>query len=122
MFLRGKVDVLKKVAIQLFAQQGFDGTTTLEIAKAAGVTEPVIYYHFKNKDGLFTAILIDIFKQYFDGFEVLDKNPIRQFDRIENIINFHFDFVDEFPNETYMITSACPAKLRDSAHVCAREI
>jgi AcrR family transcriptional regulator len=122
MFLIKKKDCIKHVAIQLIAQQGFDATTTLEIAMAANVTEPVVYYHFKNKDGLFTAIIVDIFKEYFNRLESINLKPIKQFDYIENLINFHFEFVDEFPNETYLITSACPAKLRESAHICAREI
>jgi len=106
----------------LFAQQGFDATTTLEIATAVGVTEPVIYYHFKNKDGLFTSILSDIFKEYFNRLNSLDKNSTVQFDRIKNLIDFHFKFVDQFPNETYLIISSCPAKLRGNAHICTQQI
>jgi len=120
--MKGKSEILKQVAIELFSQQGFDATTTLEIATAAGVTEPVIYYHFKNKDGLFTAVLTDIFKEYFTQLASLNKNPENQFKKIENLINFHFEFVDKFPSETYLITSACPAKLRDFAHICAQKI
>lgn len=120
--LSEKGEVLKKVAVQLFAQQGFNATTTLEIATLAGVTEPVIYYYFKNKDGLFTEILIDIFEEYFSRLDSLNNNSKKQFDRIKNLIDFHFDFVDRFPDETYMITSSCPAKIRDSAHICAQKI
>ena len=120
--MSGKKDLLKKTAIKLFALQGFNATTTLEIATVASVTEPVIYYHFKNKDGLITEILIDIFEEYFSRLVSLDKNLTKQFDRIKNLIDFHFDFVDRFPDETYMITSSCPAKLRDSAHIFAQKI
>jgi len=120
--LSKKKELAKQAAIQLFAQQGFDATTTLEIATAVGVTEPVIYYHFKNKDGLFTSILSDIFKEYFNRLNSLDKNSTVQFDRIKNLINFHFKFVDQFPNETYLIISACPAKLRVNANICTQQI
>jgi AcrR family transcriptional regulator len=44
-------------AIDLFAQKGFRGTTTREIAAAAGVSEPVIYQHFTTKSELYTAIV-----------------------------------------------------------------
>ena len=116
-----KQDVLK-AAVQIFSKQGFDGTTTLEIAKEANVTEPVVYYHFKNKDGLFTYILDKTFSEYFSRLEKLDNNTHTQFEKIENLIDLHFTFVDEFPDETYLITSACPAKLRDSEHICTRNI
>jgi AcrR family transcriptional regulator len=44
-------------ALQLFAEKGFRGTTTREIAAAVGVTEPVLYEHFKTKRDLYNAIL-----------------------------------------------------------------
>jgi len=65
----GKKEVLLKAAVQLFSQQGFDGTTTAQIAAAANVTEPVIYYHFKNKDDLFTYILVSTFDEYFSRLD-----------------------------------------------------
>ena len=118
----GKKQDLLKAGVQLFSKQGFDGTTTLEIAEAAHVTEPVIYYHFKNKDGLFTHILLSTFAEYFDRLDNLSNNTPTQFEKIENLIDLHFRFVDELPNETYIILSAFPAKLRDSAHICAKQI
>lgn len=45
------------VAIELFAQKGFGGTTTKEIAAAAGVTEAIIFRHFATKQDLYQAIL-----------------------------------------------------------------
>ena len=44
-------------ARRLFAERGFNGTTTREIAAAAGVTEAVIFQHFSDKDSLYAAIL-----------------------------------------------------------------
>ena len=113
----GKKQDLLKAGVQLFSKQGFDGASILEIAEASHVTEPVIYYHFKNKDGLFTYILLSTFAEYFDQLDKLENNTPTQFEKIENLIDFHFRFVDYFPDETYIILSACPAKLRDSAHI-----
>jgi len=48
---------LIETAIRLFSQKGFRGTTTKEIAVAAGVTEAIIFRHFKSKDDLYAAIL-----------------------------------------------------------------
>jgi AcrR family transcriptional regulator len=44
-------------AILLFAERGFRGTTTRALASALGVTEPVLYQHFRNKRDLYTAII-----------------------------------------------------------------
>lgn len=46
-----------KTAIRLFAQKGFRGTTTREIALAAGVNEVTIFRHFASKQDLYSAIL-----------------------------------------------------------------
>jgi AcrR family transcriptional regulator len=46
-----------RVAMQLFSERGFRGTTTKEIAQAAGVSEAIIFRHFATKDDLYTAII-----------------------------------------------------------------
>lgn len=46
-----------QVAVSLFSQRGFVGTTTKEIAQAAGVSEAMVFRHFANKQELYSAIL-----------------------------------------------------------------
>lgn len=46
-----------RVAIELFSQRGFSGTTTKEIANASGVSEAMVFRHFANKEELYSAIL-----------------------------------------------------------------
>ncbi len=46
-----------RVAVGLFAHEGFRGTTTKKIAQAAGVSEAMVFRHFANKEDLYTAIL-----------------------------------------------------------------
>jgi AcrR family transcriptional regulator len=45
------------VARRVFAERGFRGATTRQIAVAAGVTEALIFQHFPDKDSLYAAIL-----------------------------------------------------------------
>jgi len=45
------------VAVSLFSQRGFTGTTTKEIAHAAGVSEAMVFRHFATKEELYAAIL-----------------------------------------------------------------
>ncbi len=45
------------VAMNLFSQRGFRGTTTKQIAEAAGVSEAIIFRHFATKKELYSAIL-----------------------------------------------------------------
>ena len=44
-------------AMRLFSRNGFNGTTTREIALAAGVNEAIIFRFFPHKDDLYAAIL-----------------------------------------------------------------
>ena len=46
-----------EVALQLFADHGYASTSTSKIAKAAGVSEALIFRHFKSKEGLLQAIM-----------------------------------------------------------------
>ena len=46
-----------QVAMRLFSERGFRGTTTKEVAQAAGVSEAIIFRHFATKDDLYTAII-----------------------------------------------------------------
>jgi TetR/AcrR family transcriptional regulator len=48
---------LIETALDVFARKGFEGTTTKEIATAAGVTEAVIFRHFPSKHALYMAVL-----------------------------------------------------------------
>src|SRR5437868_145780 len=41
---------------RVFAEKGFDGTTTRELAEAAGVSEALLYKHFPNKEALYLAM------------------------------------------------------------------
>lgn len=45
------------VAVELFSQKGFRGTTTKEIALSAGVNEAIIFRHFATKSDLYDAIM-----------------------------------------------------------------
>ncbi|HVZ93910.1 MAG TPA: TetR/AcrR family transcriptional regulator [Phycisphaerales bacterium] len=48
---------LLDTAVTLFAERGYAGATTADLAKAAGVTEPIIYRHFTSKKDLFVAVV-----------------------------------------------------------------
>src|SRR5579871_5905666 len=42
---------------RVFANKGFHGTTTRELAQAAEVSEALLFKHFPNKEALFTAMM-----------------------------------------------------------------
>lgn len=50
-------DQILQAALELFSKYGFAGTTTKQIARAAGVSEALVFRHFATKDELYNAIL-----------------------------------------------------------------
>lgn len=51
---------LLEVAVDVFAERGFHGTSMDEVAEAAGVTKPVLYQHFTSKRELYLELLDDV--------------------------------------------------------------
>lgn len=52
-----KQEKIIEAALQLFASEGYNATSTSKVAKVAGVSEGLIFRHFGNKEGLLKAIL-----------------------------------------------------------------
>lgn len=48
-------------AIDLFSEHSFDGASTREISGRAGVTQPLLHYHFRSKDDLWRAAVDELF-------------------------------------------------------------
>ncbi len=54
-----KKELVLNTALNMFAEQGYDNSATLAIAKAAGVSEGLIFRHFGSKEGLLKAIIAE---------------------------------------------------------------
>jgi len=54
---------IQSVALELFAEQGYDKTSLREIAERLGVTKAALYYHFKSKEDIVTSLVEDYFGQ-----------------------------------------------------------
>jgi AcrR family transcriptional regulator len=48
------------VAVQVFARNGYHGTSMNDVAEAAGVTKPVLYQHFDSKQDLYLALIDEV--------------------------------------------------------------
>jgi AcrR family transcriptional regulator len=60
---------IERAALEAFAQAGFDGASTREIAARAGVTQQLITYHFGSKLALWKAVADRIFGDLAARFE-----------------------------------------------------
>jgi len=60
--------LLLESARELFAERGYAGTSTREIAKAAAVSEPMIFRHFGSKAGLFEEAVLAPFNAFVSDY------------------------------------------------------
>ena len=51
-------------ALDLFSELSFDGASTRAIAELAGVTQPLLNYHFARKEELWRAAVDDLFERF----------------------------------------------------------
>ena len=61
----GGAERILQVAVCLFAQKGYEATSTREIVEAAGVTKPMLYYYFGSKEGLCKAAIKRFVQPFF---------------------------------------------------------
>jgi len=68
--------IIKSVR-RVFADKGFHGTTTRELADAAGVSEALLYKHFPTKEALFSAMQFSCYGAQYHGKleELMDLEP-----------------------------------------------
>lgn len=73
-------DKLIDTALELFSREGYTGTTVKSIAKAAGVTDGLIYHYFSSKEELLHAVLVkhNFLEEVRHVLQFHDELPIDQ--------------------------------------------
>ena len=69
-------------ALQVFKKNGIDGATMDEIANASGFGKATLYYYFKSKEDVLTAILLDGWLKIWESLEPVigeQKSPRKTF-------------------------------------------
>lgn len=67
---------LIEAALQVFSARSYRGATTAEIAREAGITEPILYRHFSSKRDLYLACLDEAWAQLRDTVEeIVAREP-----------------------------------------------
>lgn len=61
---QNKRDLILKAAIRIFAEKSYNGATTSEIAKEAGVAEGTVFRYFKTKKDILIGGIIDEFTKF----------------------------------------------------------
>jgi TetR/AcrR family transcriptional regulator len=84
-----------QAAVRLFARKGYEATSTREIVEAAGVTKPMIYYYFKNKEGLYEAVLTRFLSQFAVRLRAVVDEPREPRDHLVEVVWAHLEYCRE---------------------------
>ncbi|MCF8161306.1 MAG: TetR family transcriptional regulator [Polaromonas sp.] len=80
-----------EVATVEFAEKGLDGARIDEIAAATKTSKRMIYYYFSSKEGLYRAVLEDMYRRMRtieSGLHLADLPPV---EALEKLVGFTFD-------------------------------
>jgi len=89
---------LIEVAKEVLSSQGFHDTTMSEIAKAAGVTKPVLYQHFESKRDLYTALLQETGDRLSEAIEIAVSNASGPEEQVRFGFGAYIRFVQDDPD------------------------
>src|SRR5205807_2497123 len=87
-----------RAALEEFAHEGVTGARTDEIARSAGVNKALLYYYFKDKEGLYSAVLEQVFSGLYSRLtEVLDREDLGPREKMLSYVETHFDYIASSP-------------------------
>jgi TetR/AcrR family transcriptional regulator, cholesterol catabolism regulator len=66
---------IRKAAAKLFAEKGFENTTTRDIAGAAGINNAALYYYFDSKEQLLYQILEEVMRTGLERITEIELSP-----------------------------------------------
>lgn len=89
---------IMKAALEEFSDEGVAGARTDEIARRAGVNKALLYYYFKDKEGLYSAALEEVFSGLHDKvMAVLSSSNLGPRECLLRYVQAHFDYIASKP-------------------------
>ncbi len=88
---------IRAAAVKIFMEKGFDGTTTRDIAKEAGLNSSLMNYYFRSKEKLFSGVFSEMFELFFQGLTEILSQPLSFNDKILALIDHDFKIFRENP-------------------------
>ena len=84
-------------AMMLFAKNGYDATTADEVAKECDVNKAMIFYYFKNKAGLYSAVMSHALEAIHNEVITSDKCCVSPLADLEAFIKTYASYCDAHP-------------------------
>lgn len=93
------------VSARLFAEKGYNGVSMREISEQTGLSKPTIYYHFGNKEGIYSSLIhtsLSHGSSFINNILILDI-PVK--DKLVEIVKTWFRHVLRYPEFAKFILS-----------------
>ena len=103
---RRRAPQIIEAAARVFAERGFHGATTQDIADVLGIKQASLYYYFSSKEAALELVCLRGVEGFFDAAKAIAARPESARERLALLINSHLsplvdraDFVKVFLNE-----------------------
>lgn len=91
------------VAKELFMQNGYEGVSTTQVAKAVGCNQALVHYYYRTKQNLFKIICQQEIQKMLKILVDIPQEDISFEDFIENIIEAQIGFLKNNPDAPFFI-------------------
>ncbi|RSN04356.1 TetR family transcriptional regulator [Nonomuraea sp. WAC 01424] len=85
-FSRLRREDLLKTACEVIAEQGFGHTRTLDISRAAGVSQALLFYHFDTKDRLFAQAFSHAARLHLESLAYIEDSAASPLERLRALL------------------------------------
>lgn len=91
------------VAVRLFGQQGYTGTSMRDIAKAVGVLPGSLYAHIDSKETLLAEIVDEGIRRFLQAIEPIARRPLPSEERLRLAVIAHVEVVAQNPERSQVV-------------------
>ena len=81
-----------------FAEGGLEGARVDDIARRAGANKQLVYHYFGNKDGLYAAVLEEVYQEIRDREAALSLDAHPPLEAMRKLVEFSFDYLMNSPD------------------------
>ncbi|MGM9892673.1 TetR/AcrR family transcriptional regulator [Limosilactobacillus sp.] len=106
-----------KTATKLFLQKGFGETSTRDIAKQIGITQPALYHHFSDKEVLYLEVMTRLSRKIRQEINKVirkhDLDPEEQLLEIVHVLKKHhpLSIYDQYNQAMFLLSKSAQQKL-----------
>jgi len=90
-------------ALTVLSKKGFAGMTTSEVARQAGITEPILYRHFSSKRAMLRALLDEVIEQMMVSFRKLTEDELDPVAALHRICRAYPQMAEHYRREFRVI-------------------